>query len=593
MSSPPTASPATEQANKNNNNDAKDKVKKKASKKDVKDDPPLVIGDPHSFRQAFHVEYDPQSKSLKGFPDDWKSKPAGPSKDSASSERKKTLSRKSFLVSKTTKKDKDVAKEGMEISTPYNVEHTVHIQVDINSDTGLAGLPTDWKTMLKGNVSKDEILANPQAVLDVLQFTENQFKVRPPLPQSPPPAATHQDQSQEPSSPVAKPPPPSKPPPPRQSLRVSQSTGHAASAIDNQNKSMQKSASERPTQPPPLPEEEPPVMPSEPKDIEERKPPAEKSKEPQPAAATPKPVESPPPLPPDEEQWLDEGDPSLVFCGMKQVGEGSSGTVYKGRHVTTNEKVAIKVLGFKDKTKREAEAIQNEILMQKTCGHPCIVQYKGAYMKGSQLWVVLEYLSGGSLTDLISVCRMSEPQIAAVCKEIVKSLVYVHSLKRIHRDIKSDNILLSMEGQVKLADFGYCAQLTESINKRNSVVGTPYWMAPELIRGQDYGPAVDIWSLGIATLEMAEGEPPYIEYPPLRALFLIATNGFPGLKEPELWSDVFKDFLKVCTTTDPESRPTAAELIEHPFLKLACPLRNLIPLIKKAKEVIKSSQHGE
>jgi len=297
-----------------------------------------------------------------------------------------------------------------------------------------------------------------------------------------------------------------------------------------------------------------------------------------------------PQLPPDEEEhWLDEGDPSLIYKDLKQIGEGSSGTVFKGRS-QNNEKIAIKVIGFKDKTKREAESIQNEILMQKTSGHHNIVAYKGAYMKASQLWVVMEYLNGGSLTDLISVCRMSEPQIAAVCRDIVKALIYVHSMKRIHRDIKSDNILLNMFGEVKLADFGYCAQLTESVTKRNSVVGTPYWMAPELIRGQDYSTAVDIWSLGIATLEMAEGEPPYIEYPPLRALFLIATNGSPGLKEPEKWSDVFKDFLRLCTITEPENRASAPELLEHPFLKMACPSKNLVPLIKKAKEVIKASQ---
>jgi len=299
------------------------------------------------------------------------------------------------------------------------------------------------------------------------------------------------------------------------------------------------------------------------------------------------------PLPPDEDQWLDEGDPANLYKDFTQIGEGSSGTVFKGYSSNSDDKVAIKVIPFKEKTRKEVESIQNEILMQKTSPHPNIVAYKGAYMKNSQLWVVMEYLNGGSLTDLISVCRMTEPQIACVCKEIIKALIYIHNMMRIHRDIKSDNILLSTEGDVKLADFGYCAQLTETANKRNSVVGTPYWMAPELIRGQEYSTAVDIWSLGIATLEMAEGEPPYIEYPPLRALFLIATNGSPGLKEAEKWSDAFKDFLQVCTASDPEQRYGAEQLLKHPFIKMACPKKNLIPLIKKAKEVLKNAAELE
>eukprot|EP01118_Nematostelium_gracile_P009465 TRINITY_DN3197_c0_g1_i2.p1 TRINITY_DN3197_c0_g1~~TRINITY_DN3197_c0_g1_i2.p1 ORF type:complete len:279 (-),score=101.25 TRINITY_DN3197_c0_g1_i2:43-879(-) len=273
---------------------------------------------------------------------------------------------------------------------------------------------------------------------------------------------------------------------------------------------------------------------------------------------------------------------------MKKVGEGSSGTVFSGRHHETNEKVAIKIIPYKEQTKKEAEAIRNEIFMQKTTPHECVVAYKGAFLQDSQLWIVMEYLNGGSLAEVVSICKMSEPQIAAVCKEILKALKYIHSLRRIHRDIKSDNILLGANGQVKLADFGYCAQLTESTTKRNSVVGTPYWMAPELIRGQEYSTSVDVWSLGIATLEMAEGEPPYMEFPPLRALFLIATSGSPGVKEPTKWSDSFKDFLQVCMAIDPDERLTADELLKHPFLKVACPPKNLIPLIKKTKEIMRS-----
>jgi len=236
---------------------------------------------------------------------------------------------------------------------------------------------------------------------------------------------------------------------------------------------------------------------------------------------------------------------------------------------------------------KDPKGLENEIAMMATLKHENIVEYIGSYMSDEQLWVVMEFMDGGSLTEVISICRMTEPQMAAVCKEILKALICIHGLNRIHRDIKSDNILLSLNGEVKLADFGYCAQLTEQATKRNSVVGTPYWMAPELIRCLDYGTGVDIWSLGIAAIEMAEGEPPYLEFPPLRALFLIATHGSPNLKEPDKWSDTFKNFMKQCLEIDSLVRPGAEELLKHPFLKMACPTKNLGALIKKAKEVNK------
>jgi serine/threonine protein kinase len=149
---------------------------------------------------------------------------------------------------------------------------------------------------------------------------------------------------------------------------------------------------------------------------------------------------------------------------------------------------------------------------------------------------------------------------------------------------QSDNILLTIDGRIKLADFGYCAQLSSATQKRNSVVGTPYWMAPELIRGQDYDTRVDVWSLGVMAIEMAEGEPPYLEYPPVRALFLIATNGCPKIAEPAAWSTLFIDFMDRCLDMDPVKRPMAAGLRSHPFLRFACPTKNLTPVILKAKE---------
>lgn len=558
--------------------DKKSEEKKKDKKK--KEEAPLTISEPRDFRHASHVVFDPEKKTFVGVPDTWNGNnsnsntPSSPtSTSSGQRERKGSTLKKAISFGKNKKEEKE---KEPEISGPFAVQHLVHIRVDINSETGLQGLPSEWKTLIKGNIAKDEVMANPQAVLDVLKFTENNFKVSPPLPSSPPPTA-----------PVNKPPLPSKPPPgaSKSSESVKEVSSQPASA-DLEESSSNSSVSSTEAKSPRA--EKPPAATVELR--ESRKEVKEVKEAPK---ETPKEVKEKVEEPaPEEEQpdsWLDEGDPNELYKDLKQIGEGSSGTVYKGVD-GSGEKIAVKIIGFKEKSRKEIEALQNEILMQKTSGHANIVQYRGAYMQNQQLWVVMEYLNGGSLTDVISVCKMTEPQIAAVCKEIVKALIYIHSLKRIHRDIKSDNILLGKNGEVKLADFGYCAQLTETVNKRNSVVGTPYWMAPELIRGQDYGAAVDIWSLGIATLEMAEGEPPYIEHPPLRALFLIATNGSPGLKQPEQWSEIFKDFLRVCTTTDPEQRATAAELLKHPFLKLSCPLRNLVPLIKKAKEVLKAAQ---
>lgn len=169
-------------------------------------------------------------------------------------------------------------------------------------------------------------------------------------------------------------------------------------------------------------------------------------------------------------------------------------------------------------------------------------------------------------------------------RETLTALVYIHSLHRIHRDIKSDNILLNRKGEVKIADFGYAAQLTRSRKKRTTVVGTPYWMAPELIRGFDYGVGVDIWSTGIMMMEMAEGEPPYMEFPPLRALFLITTKGIPALKE-DVWSTDFQDFVNKCLTKDTQDRPDGATLLRHPLMAKCSAGTDIVPLIEKAKSL--------
>jgi len=290
------------------------------------------------------------------------------------------------------------------------------------------------------------------------------------------------------------------------------------------------------------------------------------------------------------EDLCSKDDPEKVYHGFKKIGEGAAGEVFLA-FTQDEKKVAVKKMALNAES---TKLIITEIRIMKTSQHPNIVTYYNSYIVGEQLWVVMEYMGGGCLTEVLEqheFVKLSEPQIALVCKETLKALIYIHEMHRIHRDIKSDNILISETGEVKIADFGYAAQLTQQQEKRNTVVGTPYWMAPELIRGHDYGTKVDIWSLGIMVIEMAEGEPPYMEFPPLRALFLITTKGIPDLKEPEKWSDEFKEFLKQCIVKDPAQRPSGKQLLNHPFLKKACPTSGFIQAVREAKKHKESSKY--
>jgi hypothetical protein len=281
-------------------------------------------------------------------------------------------------------------------------------------------------------------------------------------------------------------------------------------------------------------------------------------------------------------------NPAKMFADFTKIGEGAAGEVFRATDTRTRRVVAVKKMEINPDN---VKLLSTEIGIMKTSRHPNIVDYVESFLISErEIWVVMEFMGGGCLTDILEafdVVRLSERNVAFVARETLRALAYIHSLHRIHRDIKSDNILLGNDGAIKLADFGYAAQLTQKQQKRHTVVGTPYWMAPELIRGQDYGTKVDIWSLGIMVMEMAQGEPPYMEFPPLRALFLITTKGIPPLKEPARWSADFHDFYNKCIDVRVETRPDAQTLLEHPFLRQAADPREMIPFIQKAREVAK------
>jgi len=227
----------------------------------------------------------------------------------------------------------------------------------------------------------------------------------------------------------------------------------------------------------------------------------------------------------------------------------------------------------------------------KSCKHGNLVNFIDCYLSDAAIWVVMEYVEGASLTQVIENCRdtVREEQIAFICKKVLEGMMYLHARNIIHRDIKSDNILCGLNGSIKITDFGYSAKLTKDAPRRGSQVGTTYWMAPEVISTQTlYDTKADIWSLGIMTIELVEIEPPYMDLPALKALLRIVTDGIPPFKNPHLMSPEIQDFITQCTNMKAELRPTAGELLKHPFLKKACKEPDFIPYVHIAKEASQS-----
>ncbi|KAM0682854.1 Protein kinase [Mitosporidium daphniae] len=277
-------------------------------------------------------------------------------------------------------------------------------------------------------------------------------------------------------------------------------------------------------------------------------------------------------------QLCTPGNPAEIYTKLKRIGQGASGEVFVGQEKKTGALVAIKQMDMRYQQK--PALIINEISILKASHHPNIVNYLDSYLMGSQLWLIIEYMEGGALTELLEYRgNLDEPDIATISNEIIKGLHHLHSRSIIHRDIKSDNILLGAGGQVKISDFGFCAELSADRRKRATMVGTPYWMAPEIIKQKRYDASVDVWSLGIMMIEMIEGEPPYLSEEPLKALYLIATNGSPTLRHPERMSAPLIQFVDSCLKVNVATRAKTQDLLRHPFLvKNSRDSKTLIPL---------------
>ncbi|XP_073673725.1 serine/threonine-protein kinase PAK 4 [Garra rufa] len=276
---------------------------------------------------------------------------------------------------------------------------------------------------------------------------------------------------------------------------------------------------------------------------------------------------------------VDPGDPRTYLDHYIKIGEGSTGIVCIATVKTTGKLVAVKKMDLRKQQRREL--LFNEVVIMRDYHHENVVEMYNSYLVGDELWVVMEFLEGGALTDIVTHTRMNEEQIATVCLSVLKALSVLHSQGVIHRDIKSDSILLTHDGRVKLSDFGFCAQVSKEVQRRKSLVGTPYWMAPELISRLPYGPEVDIWSLGIMVIEMVDGEPPYFNEPPLKAMKMIRDNLPPKLKNLHKVSPLLKGFLDRMLVRDPAQRAAAQELLKHPFLSKAGPPSCIVPLMRQ------------
>ncbi|KAL6469696.1 hypothetical protein MHYP_G00208150 [Metynnis hypsauchen] len=281
-------------------------------------------------------------------------------------------------------------------------------------------------------------------------------------------------------------------------------------------------------------------------------------------------------------------NPNELWEVVGELGDGAFGKVYKARNKETGVLAAAKVIETKSEEELEDYIVEIEILA--TCDHHHIVKLLDAFFYEQKLWIMIEFCPGGAVdANMLELDRgLTEKQIQVVCRQMLEALVYLHGKKIIHRDLKAGNVLLTLDGDIKLADFGVSAKNTKTLQRRDSFIGTPYWMAPEVvmcetIKDAPYDYKADIWSLGITLIELAQMEPPHHELNPMRVLLKIAKSDPPMLEQPSKWSMDFKDFLRKCLDKNPETRPTATQLLEHPFVRSVKSNRPVRELVAEAK----------
>ncbi|THU74204.1 hypothetical protein C4D60_Mb04t30900 [Musa balbisiana] len=294
------------------------------------------------------------------------------------------------------------------------------------------------------------------------------------------------------------------------------------------------------------------------------------------------------------------------FSSLELIGRGSFGDVFRGFDKELNKEVAIKVIDLEEAQRIHDSSrihvlfgianIVNEISVLSQCRSPYITDYYGSYLHQTKLWIVMEYMAGGSVADLLQTGPpLDEMSISCILRDLLHAIEYLHNEGKIHRDIKAANILLTEKGDVKVADFGVSAQLTKTMSRRKTFVGTPFWMAPEVIQNSEgYNEKADIWSLGITAIEMAKGEPPLADIHPMRVLFMIPRENPPQLDEH--FSRPMKEFVSLCLRKSPAERPSAKELLRHRFIRNARRSPRLLERIREkpkfiAKEGMETQQH--
>lgn len=284
-------------------------------------------------------------------------------------------------------------------------------------------------------------------------------------------------------------------------------------------------------------------------------------------------------------------DPNTIWSLVGELGDGSFGKVYKAERKTDSVLAAAKIIDVKDESELDDFMVEIDILSE--CKHKHVVGMYEAYYHENKLWMMLEFCSGGALDDLILELErgLNEEQIRVVCKQMFECLHFLHTHKVIHRDLKAGNLLLTNEGNIKLADFGVSAKNKKTIQRRTTFIGTPYWMAPEVIvtetcKDDPYDYKADIWSAGVTLIELAEMQPPYHDMHPMRVLFKIPKADPPTLQFRNRWSKDFHDFLSLCVVKSPEMRSSAADLLEHPFIVNCVDNKPLKELYNEAKAVV-------